>query len=182
MKTYKLIVVADGGRVSKYPDAEVKGFVEAEKKANELLLEYYQDYPSDDTYVVCVEDESEMWWDDYLCLVRDIWNEQSHWFKMKNGSYCPIGLRLLTETEQEDLDLRRVEKEMHIWDLDEEQLKKLRSEISIGSCYLSDYENSFELDTKEVSGYAEAYDEYISDENLEDTPQEFADYMLCVAF
>lgn len=180
MKTYKLIVIADGGRVSKRPDAKVRGFVEAEKKADQLLEEYIHDYPSFETYVVCVEDESEMYWDDYLCFVQNVYGER-FWMKMKNGSYCPIGLRPLSETEQEELDLLREEKEIHITDLDEEQLKKLRSEICVGSSYYADYRNSFEIDEHEVCDYAEGYESYISDEELEDTPQEFADYILCMA-
>lgn len=180
MKTYKLIVIADGGRVSKYPDAKARGFVEAEKKADELLEKYIHDYYGADTYVVCVEDESEMWWDDYLCYVQDRYRER-FWVKMKQGPFGPMYLRSLNETEQEELDLLREEKEIHITDLDEEQLKKLRSEICVGSSYYSDYCNSFEIDEKEVCQYADGYDNYISEEGLEDTPQEFADYILCVA-
>ena len=50
MKTYKLFVIASGSRVSKSADAIVKGIVEAEKKADELLDQYINDYPSD-TYI-----------------------------------------------------------------------------------------------------------------------------------
>lgn len=179
MKTYKLIVIVDGERVSKYPEAKVKGFVEAEKKANELLEKYINEYPSD-TYVVCVEDESEMYWNDYLCYVQDRYGER-FWMKMKQEYYCNIGLRQLTETEQEELDLMRDEKEVHIWDLDEEQLKSLRGQIYLGSCFLSDYQNSFGVDEYEVSKYSESYEDYISDGELEDTPQEFADYIMYAA-
>ena len=176
MKTYKLIVIEDGERVSKYPDAEVKGFAEAEKKADELLDKYVDNYPLD-SYVVCVEDESEMYWDDYLCYVQDRYGER-FWMKMKQGTYCKIGLRSLTETEQEELDLMRDEKEVHIWDLDEDELKKLRKQICIGSCFYSDFKNSFGIDTNEVMMHAEAYEDYIAEEELEDTPQEFADYII----
>ena len=155
MKTYKLIAIVAGGRISKYEDAEARGIVEAEKKADELLEAYIHEYPCD-TYIVCVEDESEMYYNDYLCWQEDYYGDR-YWKKMQNGYWCPIGLRLLTETEKEELDLLREEKDLHIWDLDEEQLKKLRSEISVGSVYLSDYNNSFEIDPNEVYNYSEGY-------------------------
>ena len=176
MKTYKLFSVVAGERISKYPDAEVRGIVEAEKKADELLEKYIHDYPRD-TYIICVEDESEMWFDDYLCWQKDCYGEK-YWMKMKNGDYCPIGLRLLTEYEKEELDELREEKEIHIWDLDEEQLKKLRSEICVGSCYGSDYKNSFEIDTDEVYNYSEDYLSFIEECGYEDTPKEFAEYCM----
>ena len=179
MKTYKLFTFVAGERLlSKYPDAEAKGIVEAEKEANELLEAYIHEYPCD-TYVACVEDESEMYFDDYLCWQEDYYGER-YWKKMKNGGWCPIGLRLLTETEEEELDLLREEKELHVWDLDEEQLKKLRSEISINSIYYSDFNNSFEIDCHEVSNYADGYLEHLKESEYEDTPQEFADYCMSV--
>ena len=70
MKTYKLIAIVAGERVLTKNDIEARGIVEAEKKADELLEKYIHDYPSD-TYIVCVEDESEMWFDDYLCWQKD---------------------------------------------------------------------------------------------------------------
>lgn len=179
MKTFKLIVIAGGGRVSHKPDTEVKGFIEAEKKAKELLDQYINDYPYD-TYVACVEDESEMNYTNYLCMVQDCDGEK-FWNMMEYGYYCPIGLRPLTDVEEEYIDLLRDEKEIHIIDLDEEQLKKLHSEISVGSSYYADYRNSFDIDEKEVCNYADGYESYISNEGLEDTPQEFADYILCMA-
>lgn len=89
-------------------------------------------------------------------------------------------MRLLTEYEREELDLLREEKEIHIWDLDEEQLKKLRSEICVGSCYGSDYENSFEIGTDEVYNYSEGYLSFIEECGCEDTPEEFATYCMSV--
>ena len=179
MKTYKLIAIVAGERNSKYADAEARGIVEAEKKAGELLEKYIHDYPSD-TYIVCVEDESEMWFDDYLCWQKDCYGEK-YWMKMVNGHYCPIGLRLLTDDEKEELDELRKEKEIHIWDLDEEQLKKLRSEICVGSCYVSDYANSFEIDPNEVCNYSEGYLSFIGFYGYEDTQEEFAEYCMDVA-
>lgn len=176
MKTYKLIAIVAGGRISKYADAEARGIVEAEKKADELLEAYIHEYPCD-TYIVCVEDESEMYYNDYLCWQEDYYGDR-YWKKMQNGYWCPIGLRLLTETEKEELDLSREEKDLHIWDLDEEQLKKLRSEISVGSVYLSDYNNSFEIDPNEVYNYSEGYLVELDEDYEKDTPEHFAEYCM----
>ena len=100
---------------------------------------------------------------------------------MEMGYWGPIGMRLLTEYEREELDLLRKEKEIHIWDLDEEQLKKLRSEICVGSCYGSDYENSFDIDTEEVYNISEGYLSFIGFYGYEDTQEEFAEYCMDVA-
>ena len=178
MKTYKLIAIVAGERNSKYADAEARGIVEAEKKADELLEKYIHDYPSE-TYIICVEDESDMWFEDYLCWQKDCYGEK-YWMKMVNGHYCPIGLRLLTDDEKEELDELRKEKEIHIWDLDEEQLKKLRSEICVGSCYGSDYENSFDIDTEEIYNISEDYLSFIEECGDEDTPKEFAEYCMSI--
>ena len=178
MKTYKLIAIVAGGRISKHADAEARGIVEAENKANELLEAYIHEYPCD-TYIVCVEDESEMYYNDYLCWQEDYYGDR-YWKKMQNGYWCPIGLRLLTEAEKEELDLLREEKDLHIWDLDEEQLKKLRSEICVGSVYLSDYNNSFEIDPNEVYNYSESYLEEVDEYYGNDTPEHFAEYCMGV--
>ena len=180
MKTYKLFTfVAGERRLSKYPDAEAKGIVEAEKIANELLETYIHEAPCD-TFVACVEDEWDLHCNNYLCWQEDYYGER-YWKMMENGYWCPIGMRLLTEYEREELDLLREEKEIHIWDLDEEQLKKLRSEICVGSCYGSDYENSFDIDTEEIYNISEGYLSFIGFYGYEDTQEEFAEYCMDVA-
>ena len=176
MKTYKLIAIVAGERNSKYADAEARGIVEAEKKADELLEKYIHDYPSE-TYIICVEDDSDIWFEDYLCWQKDCYGEK-YWMKMVNGHYCPIGLRLLTDDEKEELDELREEKEIHIWDLDREQLMQLRSEICVGSYYVSDYANSFEIDSHEVCSYSEGYLSFIEECGYEDTQEEFAEYCM----
>ena len=176
MKTFKLMVFIAGERLSKGPDAEVKGFANAERKADELLEKYIHNYTTD-TYVVCVENEYDMEVNDYLCWQEDCYDER-YWKMMENGCWGPIGLRLLTAQEQEELNLLREEKEVHIWDLDEDQLKKLRCEICVGSCYYSDYENSFGIDTHEVAAYSDSYCKYIESEGLSDTAKEFAEYII----
>ena len=74
-----------------------------------------------------------------------------------------------------------LEKEIHIWDLDEEQLKKLRSEICVGSCYGSDYENSFGIDTEEIYSISEGYLSFIRFYGYEDTQEYFTEYCMNVA-
>ena len=53
---------------------------------------------------------------------------------------------------------------VHIWELSEEQVNKLRKQIVMGSLFLSDYANTFGINSKEVcdfaDGYLEVEDEY----------------------
>jgi len=65
--------------------------------------------------------------------------------------------------------------------LSEEQLKKLRGEICVGSCYLADYNNSMFIDRSILSDYADSYLEYLDDEQRADTQEEFACYIKGVA-
>lgn len=64
-----------------------------------------------------------------------------------------------------------------IHSLTEEQLKKMRSEICAGSCYLSDYNNSMFVDRNVVCAYCDSYLEWIEREKKEDTREEFACYI-----
>lgn len=68
-----------------------------------------------------------------------------------------------------------------VQELSEEQLKKLRKEICIGSCYLSDYNNSMSVDRNILSNYCEAYEEWLEEEGIEDSPEEFSYYIREVA-
>ena len=68
-----------------------------------------------------------------------------------------------------------------VQELSEEQLKKLRKEIRIGSCYLSDYNNSMSVDRNILSNYCEAYEEWLEEEGIEDSPEEFSYYIREVA-
>lgn len=70
-----------------------------------------------------------------------------------------------------------------IVDLSFDELKSLREQISVGSIYLADYDNSFGVDRNVVcsicDGYLEWLDEMfgeeLADEN--DTPENFAHYI-----
>ena len=75
-----------------------------------------------------------------------------------------------------DIDVAR-----DISELTDEQLKKLRGEICVGSIYSSDYNNSFFLDRSELIGYCESYEEWLEEKGIEDSPEEFSYYMREVA-
>ena len=68
-----------------------------------------------------------------------------------------------------------------IHDLTDEQLKELRGEVCIGSCFSADYNNSFFLDRSELSCYCDSYDEWLEEKGIEDSPEEFSYYMREVA-
>ena len=117
--------------------------------------------------------------------IRDIYKKIKHDKKIIRSPHYHFNYvfkygttKYLTDDEKEELDELREEKEIHIWDLDEEQLKKLRSEICVGSCYVSDYANSFEIDPNEVCNYSEGYLSFIEEVGREDTQEEFAEYCM----
>lgn len=60
------------------------------------------------------------------------------------------------EVEYNDLEVIR-----HIEDLSAEELQKLRKEITIGSIYFDDYNNSFGVDKYEVSDWCDEYIKYL---------------------
>lgn len=72
-----------------------------------------------------------------------------------------------------------VPKDVH--ELSEYQLRKLREEICIGSCFLSDYNNSMCIDRNVLSDYCDDYIEYLEEEQRDDTPEVFAYYIREVA-
>lgn len=66
-------------------------------------------------------------------------------------------------------------------DLSFEDFKSLYEQISIGSIYLADYENTFGIDKNEVCALADGYLEYLynafgKESEKYDTPEEFAYY------
>lgn len=177
MKKFYLKAVMSG-----IPDnniVKVDGFAKAEKKANEILSELIgKGYSNVDTCVCLSENErGVMYLDvDVYALKRDCYGDVS-WYKSIYGVYCYICDRLLHDDEKEELEEWMNEKDIHIWDLSKDDLKKLRGEIILGSMFLSDYDNSFNINTEEVSDYAEDYEQFLEEDGLEDTPQQFADYI-----
>ncbi len=77
--------------------------------------------------------------------------------------------------------LSEIETPGWIFDLSNEELQELRGEISLGSIYLSDYNNSMFIDRRELSSYCESYDMWLKEEKVEDSPEMFAHYIENVA-
>lgn len=181
MEKYKLIVVGGGSRLTGEYDNVVKGFAAAEERAKELLREYLPDYP--DTYIALLREDDSVFAFDYYIYVQDCFGER-YWKMMVMGNYGPLYDRLLEEDEEDYLDRLRNEVEHDISDLNEEELKELRAEIRIGSIYLSDYKNSFNVDESKLCDICDSYDRYLctdEDDNplpksewKQDTPEEFA--------
>lgn len=155
---------------------EADGFAKAEKKAKEMLLNLIKDgWASTDNYVCLSENGRDVMFldTDMYILKRDCYGEIA-WFKNVYGSYCYVCERLIDDEEKAELDALRNEKEIHVRDLSEDDLKKLRGEIYIGSIYLSDYENSFYIDENEVYNYSQSYEEWLDNEDVEDSPEMFS--------
>lgn len=183
MKKYKLIVVGGETQLTEEYDNVVKGFLAAEKRAEELLNKYLPNYP--DTYIACFEKNEQAFDCDYPVFTQDYYGDR-YWKMMVMGSHCPIGMRLLNDDERLDMKLLRDEVERHISDLNHDELMKLRMEINIGGIYLSDFQNSLGVDEVEVSDICDLYEGYLctnddgdllpENEWIQDTPEVFADY------
>lgn len=169
MRKFYLYKICAGERVGKPVVAD--GFANAEKQAKELLEEIWPNSPCDDTYIACVEKEFDMQFD-HLIMQKDIFNEV--YWKMLVVNYIPLYDRLLEDDEEEWLQELREEKEYSINDLSYDELIRLRGEVAIGSCFLADYENSWFIDTNEVSDACDSYEEWCVENELEDTPNNFA--------
>lgn len=157
---------------------ETDGFEKAEIKAIKLynnLLD--KGFFNDDTYV-CLSDNLR----DVLYLDTDVYvlkkdrDGMVTWFRNVYGTYCLSHRRLINDFEKYEMEQWRKEKEIHIGDLSEDELKKLYNEICIGSIYRSDFENFFHIDENEVFIYCESYERYLEDFSLENSSQNFVKY------
>ena len=72
--------------------------------------------------------------------------------------------------------LSDVDIEHDIHDLEDWQLKELREKVCIGSIYISDYNNPFFIERSKLSGYCQAYEEWLN-EGGEDSPEWFSYYI-----
>ena len=84
---------------------------------------------------------------------------------------------MIEDYEEDELEEWRKEKSISLSDLTNEQLQQLRSEIVVGSMYLSDYENSFNINENEVYDISESYDIWCEENGVEDNAENFADYV-----
>lgn len=74
-------------------------------------------------------------------------------------------------------DAIRIEfEEVHLYELTRKQVEELRKHIVFNSVFLSDYQNRFGVNPKEVAAYA---DEYIE---VEDEYESFYDYIQSVEY
>lgn len=89
----------------------------------------------------------------------------------------------ILEDEEESWIIREescFEFESNIYDLMEDELKRLRKQFCLGSIYLADYENSLGIAPNFLCGFSESYWDYLCEKYGEDnaddkdTPEEFA--------
>lgn len=147
----------------KYPE---KDFSECEAWDYDPRFQYFEYDSFGDEYIVLnLDDMSEDdidWESDYVLIDNS-----------KIPSYVQDLNKIVCLT---DIDVAH-----NIYDLTDEQLKELRGEVRIGSMYYSDYNNSFFLDRSELSDYCDSYEEWLEEEGIEDSPEEFSYYMREVA-
>lgn len=60
--------------------------------------------------------------------------------------------------------------EMHLFELSEKDVERLERQITFGSLYYADYENTFGVDCHEVAAYADGYLE------TQENPEELGEY------
>lgn len=72
--------------------------------------------------------------------------------------------------------IRKMLKDVHLYELTEEEINDLLDEILFGSVYLADYDNSFGVKPEEVSDYADGFLE------VKDEYNSFYDYIQTVEF
>lgn len=173
MRKFRLYKVESGSR-AKDP-VIVEGFLKAEEKAKDMLQEIWDNYPCDDTYIACVEKEADLHYD-HIIMQKDIYDDV-YWKMLVMGELCPLYDRLLDNDEEDELEEWRKEEDISISDLTNEQLQQLRSEIVVGSMYLSDYENSFNINENEVYDISESYDIWCEENGVEDNAANFAEYV-----
>ena len=175
MRKFELYVVANGSR--RREPIVCNGFVEAEKKAKELFEEVYKDYPNrDETYIECVEAKF-MLSCDHLVMSKDCFGD-IYWRTLIMGDFMPLYIDLLSDGDKKLLEAWREEKELHVTDLCERDLKDLYYQVSFGSIYLSDYENDAYIDTEEVSNVCENYERWIEENKKEHSSETFVDYIM----
>lgn len=176
MRKFELYIVASGERKSK--PVVVDGFIEAEEKAKELLEKTYKYYPCDDTYIECVIGEFDLSFDHFIMVKESDGN--ASWRVLKMGDYGPLCIDWPDDVDIHQLEGWRYEQERHIENLTSDELKELYTQVSFGSIYTSDFENSFFIDANEVMIVCEDYEFWVECNKLNDTPELFANYVLDV--
>lgn len=81
--------------------------------------------------------------------------------------YVPIKDEDLEEVSKA---VRKELNDIHLYELTEEEVEKLRKQIVMGSLYVADYENTFGVNPNEVCSYADGYLE------TKENPEEYGEY------
>lgn len=173
MKYYKL-TLSDFYTDFKYKldDKIVKGFKEAEKKAQELLKEhpklkvYCTEYNfgcdffiREDCYTLKYNEDGDEYW--VMSLVS------------KPFPYKINDERILTSEEQQYLEgLRNDEKEVYIEDLSDVELRLLYNEVNTFGYWLHDYVNSLDVDPHSVMRLCDLYLDWLYEEKEEENNEE----------
>lgn len=101
---------------------------------------------------------------------------------LETGRYCsPRDWHASVKVRNEqgkiyEVDCDDLEVYNTIWDLTHDELKELRGQVVLGSCYTGDYANKFGIDPKQVLDFCEGYGGEIGWDEDADTPEAFADY------
>lgn len=179
MKKFRLIPVKSG-EMCKDSAIKVEGFANAESMAKEMLKEIYRDYPCDDTYVI-LDDGDLLSSGGYFVMAFDS-DKNMHWMRMMKGYYGGnLGTRFPNDNEMEILQEWREDYDADIHDLSYDELVSLRGEISVGSMYYSDYENTFHVNERDLCDVCDEYDYWCEHEGVEDNGDNFAYYIMNVA-
>ena len=162
----------------------VRGFAEAEVKAKELLAALLPNYPDyHDTYIECWEDGGYLdipfnLLGDRLIMAQDYFGDVYWRMMIYRGDTIPLCSKLLTDDQKEILEEWRNEKEVDITDLSKQELIELRSQICVGSIYLSDYENELGVNEEQVCDACEGYDNWLYEDGWKDNGEAFAYYIM----
>ena len=115
---------------------------------------------------IIVKGTENVMWNGGKVEVLDVWDwyDDNHNPKPETLKEKPHRFSAMVRNERGhefEVDYRDLELLHHIEDLDNEDFKKLRGEVVIGSLYFSDYNNSFNIPTDEVLMWCDDYIDYL---------------------
>lgn len=167
MTKFQLIVFSSCGDKLYEEKSLINGFVNAEERAVELWNEYHSIY-LDNVQVALLKSGDAIGYYGYFVYTRDAAGDLG-WMVVRWGFYYPLYTDILRDYEEYQLEEWRSEQDVSILDLTCDDLRKLYSEISFGSIYTSDYENSLGVDEDEVFHYSEMFLKYMYKEGREES-------------
>lgn len=122
------------------------------------------------------------WWGNRMETINEVVTIVSSPRDPLTGRYCradEFDARVTVKPAKGDayeVGVEHLEVYNTIWDLTRDELMQLRGQVSLGSVYLSDYRNRFNIDPHQVYDFCEGYGSSIGWDNDADTPEAFADY------